>query len=725
MRCPDRSTSGDCPCSRAADRCAGPLPRSSWRSTRSKPPVAPRGAASCARRTAPSPRRSHSPRSTHRACTARWHATLAVRSTRLPAREGTQRFTGRASNAKGVPLDLDFAVTSRTCRRHPEGRRARGRRPRRDHRAGSARQGNHGQLRGEFQALDLSKFVAGVDTRLNGRVTVDGTLQPVRRGRAQLTLSDSRLYGRPVEGHADLRLDGELFDVDTDLTSGAAQLHAKGGLGAGRELAFELSAPRLGDLVPTFGRQRDRAGHHQRVAAGARRRRHAAPPPRCCSRTSNASRSSTSPCAASAAGRAARLNDDARRSPHAGPSGALARERRAGPPTEQRRRTRLPSMRRPREPADSAARRGGWQNDAWRGSVTSLVAGKPLDLQLDAATPVVLARTGIALGPDRVHRARHALRRSRIHPRRWPLAQRGHVCEPAAAGLRSARTGAATRGAHHGRGPAAPDACRPLERRVHATRSTASSSIERTGGDLYSGVDAVHPIGISDIGAALNIVDNRVNGTRVPARSRARQGRRGDRRLHRSRGHATRAGAPLRVNVDATLPDLGWLGPLMSDTVQVQGAATRAGGHRRHPGQPDGRRQGAGPRPAARVDRAGTAPRERHAQRRARGRRAGDQRDDVHRRRARAAGREARARCADHRGRNAEGRRPRGGADADRQHRRHRRQAADPAAARPLDGRQRRRRHHADADACRAVREADGGRRLHRLLVAQGAHAAE
>ncbi|MGZ9031615.1 MAG: hypothetical protein ACXW2G_09585, partial [Burkholderiaceae bacterium] len=166
---------------------------------------------------------------------------------------GQQRFTGRASNAKGLALDVDFAIVlanevleiQKAVARLGDGRAEV---------SGRVQLGpqTSAQLRGEFQALDLSRFIAGVDTRLNGRVNVEATLQPVRRGRAQVTLNDSRLYGRPVDGHAELRLDGELFDIDTALTSGAARLNARGGLGAGRELSFDLAAPRLADLVPNY-----------------------------------------------------------------------------------------------------------------------------------------------------------------------------------------------------------------------------------------------------------------------------------------------------------------------------------------------------------------------------------------------------------------------------------------------------------------------------------------
>ncbi len=49
---------------------------------------------------------------------------------------------------------------------------------------------------------------------------------------------------------------------------------------------------------------------------------------------------------------------------------------------------------------------------------------------------------------------------------------------------------------------------------------TGIAVIERTGGDIYSGIDALNPIGVSDVGAALNVLDNRVTGN-VYMRGRA------------------------------------------------------------------------------------------------------------------------------------------------------------------------------------------------------------
>ena len=61
------------------------------------------------------------------------------------------------------------------------------------------------------------------------------------------------MYGRPIEGRADLQLDGDRLDVDTELVSGDARLRASGGLGGGRELSFDIEVPRLGDLVASLG----------------------------------------------------------------------------------------------------------------------------------------------------------------------------------------------------------------------------------------------------------------------------------------------------------------------------------------------------------------------------------------------------------------------------------------------------------------------------------------
>src|SRR4029434_1488514 len=103
---------------------------------------------------------------------------------------------------------------------------------------------------------------------------------------------------------------------------------------------------------------------------------------------------------------------------------------------------------------------------------------------------------------------------------------------------------------------------------------TGIAVIERTGGDLYSGIDALNPIGISDVGAALNVLSNRLTGN-IYVRGRALgsidaaidafidPALPGGRVLAQDR--------PFRLVLDASLPDLSWIGPLIGDSVQFSG----------------------------------------------------------------------------------------------------------------------------------------------------------
>ncbi|MGB2817011.1 MAG: translocation/assembly module TamB domain-containing protein [Burkholderiaceae bacterium] len=488
--------------------------------------------------------------------------------------KGQQRFTGRASNARGLPVDVDFAISlanemldiQKAVARLGEGRAEV---------SGRVRLGKEmsAQLRGEFQALDLSRFVAGVNTLLNGRVSVDGTLQPVRRGRAQVTLNDSRLYGRPVDGHADLRLDGELLDIDTALMSGAARLNARGGLGAGRELSFDLSAPRVADLVPNIEgaitAQGTISGTLQSpaiVATGAASAL-VLPNQQRIENVTVAVQASAQPDAPLDV----KIELAGHRTPGR-PELSLASAALTARGTTASHAIELAATTATKETVAARAT-GGWQKDAWRGSVTSIVAGKPFDLRLDTPTPVVLGPGRIAVGPTAfvARDTRFAeVEFTRVDGRMRSFGTfenlQPQAFDPRArAPRRAVRTTAAT-----------PQPLTLAGRWSIEYGNTLNGIvvIERTGGDVYSGVDAVHPVGISDVGAALSIVDNRVTGTAYlrgaalgkvdavidayidPERMRLAQDRQ------------------LRVNVDATLPDLGWLGPLMSDTVQVQGSAS-------------------------------------------------------------------------------------------------------------------------------------------------------
>ena len=106
------------------------------------------------------------------------------------------------------------------------------------------------RIKGTFDSLDLARLVKGFDTRLNGSVELDARFRPTIAGRAEIALSDSRLMGRALDGRATVALADQRIDVDVNVASRSARLTARGGLGSGRELTFELVAPQLAEIVP-------------------------------------------------------------------------------------------------------------------------------------------------------------------------------------------------------------------------------------------------------------------------------------------------------------------------------------------------------------------------------------------------------------------------------------------------------------------------------------------
>ena len=106
------------------------------------------------------------------------------------------------------------------------------------------------RIKGTFDSLDLARLFKGFDTRLNGSVELDARFRPTIAGRAEIALSDSRLMGRALDGRATVALADQRIDVDVNVASRSARLTARGGLGSGRELTFELVAPQLAEIVP-------------------------------------------------------------------------------------------------------------------------------------------------------------------------------------------------------------------------------------------------------------------------------------------------------------------------------------------------------------------------------------------------------------------------------------------------------------------------------------------
>jgi translocation and assembly module TamB len=485
---------------------------------------------------------------------------------------GVQRFTGNAINTDGLPLGVEFdlalanqVLDIRTgIARIGDGRA--------DVRGRIALTGNQAaQLAGQFEALDLSRFIAGVETRLNGRLSVDGTLSPVRRGQAEIELSDSRLYGRPVEGRANLRLDDQLLDVDTDVRSGAARLLAKGGLGAGRELKFQLSVPSLAALEPSLGGAFEARGtvsgslDSPAIVAEVSAADLLLPNKHRVTKADASVRASTTPTAPLDVS----LTLSGHRAPGR-PETSLAKATFVARGTTAAHKIEMDATTGTEQPLSMRAT-GSWSENAWRGSVTMATAGKPLDLRLDAPAAVLISADRISLGPTTFTARDTKFTEVELtrDDGRWQTTGsfaelRPQVFDPRArAPRRAVRTTAAD-----------PQPL-TLAGRWSLNLADAVSGIvvvERTGGDLYGGVDAVHPIGISDIGAALNIVDNRVSGTAyLRGRALGKVDAVIDAYIDPDQLSLAQR-RPLSIEVDAALPDLGWIGPLIGDQVQVQGA---------------------------------------------------------------------------------------------------------------------------------------------------------
>ena len=220
---------------------------------------------------------------------------------------------------------------------------------------------------------------------------------------------------------------------------------------------------------------------------------------------------------------------------------------------------------------------GGIERGAWRGMLDAAEVGAPLDLLMRTPTPLIVSAAEMSLGP-----ADFELRGTRFTAveiarveRRWRTA--GTLRRAAAAGARCTGTRAAARRPQRHRRPHSADARRTLAARVIVDAITGIAVIERTGGDIYSGIDGLNPIGISDVGAALNVLDNRVTGN-VYIRGRALG--KVDAELDAyidplaPGGRMLAQDRPFRVVVDATLPDLSWIGPLIGDNVQFNGNGT-------------------------------------------------------------------------------------------------------------------------------------------------------
>jgi translocation and assembly module TamB len=487
-----------------------------------------------------------------------------------------QRFQGRMTNTKGVALSAEFDASIARQVLEIETLVAR---------LGEGRAEVSGtielagrtaaRLRGRFERLDLSQLVTGLDTRLNGRFEVDGRLQPQRDGRLQLALSDSRLYGRSLEGRADAKIAGERIDVDADFRSGEAQLKAAGGLGSGREIIFALRAPQLSELMSglqgsvtasgTVGGTLDSPSVQAKASANGLvlPNQHRI----------EAVEASVQTAARPDAPLGVELTVTGYRVPDQ-PELSLTQATLSAEGTTAAHVIRLDGTTGANASlllrAKSSIKEGAWQ-----GIVTSAAAGAPFNFQLAQPTEIVVAADRMAIGPTAFTARDTAFSEVRLARRhgQWQTSGVFEHLQPQALDSRARAPRRAVRTA------TATPVPLTLAGRWDLLMAEAVNGIfviERTGGDLYGGVDAVHAIGISDVGAALSIVDSRVTGT---AYLRGKSLGKVDAVIDAYVDPEALALAQyrrFRISIDAELPDLGWTGPLISDGVQIQGAASVA-----------------------------------------------------------------------------------------------------------------------------------------------------
>lgn len=438
--------------------------------------------------------------------------------------------------------------------------------------------GNHAaRIKGTFDQLDLAQLVKGLDTRLNGQVELDARFQPTI-GRADVILANSRLMGRALDGRATIELADQRINVDVNLASQSARLVARGGLGGGRELTFDLAAPKLSEVVPQITGSITLRG----TVSGE----YAAPLLQMDATASDlkfANGQTINSATASIAGGvapSAPLAVAVKLSGHRGPAVAasLANATLIGRGTTAGHTFELNGTTVSQQPVRVIVS-GGWrtspgQESAWRGSVTAAETGRPLELRLAEPAPLTVSAGALSFGPARFQARGTQFNAVEVQRRDGTWHTSG-TFEGFSPQLLDARASAPRRVVRTGSGDRQPLTLRGRWELDLAAALTGVVIVERTDGDIYGGIDAIVPIGISDLGVALSVLNNRVTGTAyVRGKALGRLDAVVDAYLDTSGGVRLAANRPFRIDVDAVLPDLSWLGPLIGDSVQVEGSGS-------------------------------------------------------------------------------------------------------------------------------------------------------
>jgi translocation and assembly module TamB len=505
---------------------------------------------------------------------------------------GAGRLRAQLSNARGLPLvvDADVVLLADVIDIAPSTIRLG---------AGKARaQGKVGltgtrlvRLTAVFEQFDLAALVPGIATRLGGELDIDGALQPAPRGRAKFSLRDSQVQGRPANGQGTFTLEGQTLVADLELASRSARLLVKGGLGSSQELQANLDVPALGELLDgaegavtaRITAQGSVAEPQFKLTAGLSALK---------LRDGLSLRSATIE-AAGGLGNSdplalvIRLAD---LETAAGPDGSLSEATLIGRGTTGSHTLEFNANTASRQPVRVIVS-GGWKpasggvtsgkspgqvsESAWRGSIVAAETGAPLELRLRDA-PLMVSLSALALGP-----ASFELRGASFSEVEYRRTGRSLVLQGAFAGLRPQSLNVESRALQRvTRSRAATRVPLTLggrwEIQADGDSITGVVAVERTAGDLYAGIDALRPVGISDVGLALSIVANRANGSAyLRGRDFGAVDSSIDAVLERVGDFGIRVAPsrPLRLSLDARLGDLGWIGPLVSDNVEFGGAA--------------------------------------------------------------------------------------------------------------------------------------------------------
>jgi translocation and assembly module TamB len=492
-------------------------------------------------------------------------------------RNGEQRFSANARNTRGLALSAEAEATLRAQVLEVSKAQLRLGEGRADLRGRLELQGQRAlQVAGSFSALDLAQAVRGVDTRLNGRFEVRGRLQTPLTGQLNFALSDSRIAGRPVSGRGLVTLAGRHFDADVDIQSATGRLVAAGGLGGGRELRLDLDAPDIESLLPGYrGRLTARVtlkGELEalRLTGSVDGADFVLPGDH------RIERVEASFSGGQAASDPLALSVQVTGHTHpAGPDMSVARASLIGRGTTSGASFELNAATLAGQRARVLAH-GGVERGAWRGMLDAAEVGAPLDLLMRTPAPLIVSFVELSLGP-----ADFELRGTRFTAveivrveRRWRTGGFFAGLQPQ---VLDAQARAPRRVVRSGAGDRIPLTLAGRWQLEYVDAITGIAVIERTGGDIYSGIDGLNPIGVSDVGAALNVLDNRVTGN-VYVRGRALG--KVDAEIDAfidpvaAGGRLLAQHRPFRVVVDATLPDLSWIGPLIGDSVQFNGSGT-------------------------------------------------------------------------------------------------------------------------------------------------------